>query len=143
MPAMRMVATSQFTTATGMPFVHRLENVGPTPYRVFAIENLRDSGWTTLPPIEAPGTTAREPSRAFALYDMRLNASTPRTGHTHQNPSFIFLIAGVVQVQGGGGESEFRLDQPGRWFPSSGPDQPHTIALASGAGAHVICVEAR
>ena len=46
------------------------------------------------------------------------------------------------QVQGGGGESEFRLEEPGRWFPSSGQDQPHTLRLV-GSNAHAICVEAR
>ena len=38
-------------------------------------------------------------------------------------------MTGAVQVQGGGGESEFRLVQKGRRFPSSGPDQPHTLSL--------------
>jgi hypothetical protein len=61
----------------------------------------------------------------------------------HENPTFVLLISGVVQVQGGGGESEFRLEQPGRWFPSSGSDQPHTLALAMGTDAHVICIEAK
>ena len=44
---------------------------------------------------------------------MRLNAATPRTNHTHQNPSFIFLMSGAVQAQGGGGEFEFPLEQTG------------------------------
>jgi hypothetical protein len=140
---MRAAGTAETTTYTGSPVTHRTENTGTSPLRLFAVENLRDSGWTSAAPLKAPGTTLRQEDRAFAVYDVRLNAGTPRTNHTHQNPSFVFIMAGVVQVQGGGGESEFRLEKPGRWFPSSGPDQPHTLALVGTADAHVICVEAR
>ena len=94
-------------------------------------------------PLTAPGTTLRQEVRSFAVYDIRLNAGEPRTNHAHQNPSFIFLVSGAVQVQGGGGESEFRLEQTGRWFPSSGPDQPHTLSIVGTSDTHVMCVEAR
>jgi len=145
MPATRMLGAAQSAIATGMPYVHRLENVGKTPYRVFAIENLREGKWTTPPPITAPGTTLREESRAFAVYDIRLNGATRETSHTHQNPSFIFLMSGKVLAQGGGGEFAFPLELTGtRWFPGSGADQPHMLELADGASeAHVICVEAK
>jgi hypothetical protein len=130
---------------TGEPVTQRLENVGTAPMRAIVVENLRDRGWTTLPALMAPGTTLQQENRSFAVYDMRLNTATPRTVHTHQNPSFIFLMSGIVQVQGGGGESEFRLEQTRTWwFPGSGADQPHTIELAGGAAeAHVMCVEAK
>ena len=140
---MRTAGTAETATYTGMPVTHRTENAGAAPLRLFVVENLRDSGWTSPAPLTAPGTTLRQDARSFAVYDVRLSAATPRTNHAHQNPSFVFLMTGVVQVQGGGGESEFRLEQTGRWFPSSGPDQPHTLALVGTADAHVICVEAR
>jgi len=131
-------------TYTGAPAAHRTENVGTAPYRMLVVENLRDRGWTLPGPLTAPATTLRLDARSFAVYDMRLNAATPRTNHVHQNPSFIFLVSGAVQVQGGGGESEFRLEQAGTWwFPSSGPDQPHMVGLVGAGEAHVICVEAR
>lgn len=128
---------------TGAPVTQRVENTGTTPFRAIVAENLRDKGWTTPAALKAPGTSLQRASRSFAVYDMRLNAATPKTSHTHENPSFVVLISGVVQVQGGGGESEFRLEQPGRWFPSSGPDQPHTIAVVGTGDAHVICVETK
>jgi quercetin dioxygenase-like cupin family protein len=145
MPTMRTPGTAQATTATGMPFVHRLENVGSTPYHVFAVENLRQGSWTSQAPMAAPGTTSREQTRAFAVYDIRLNAATRETAHTHQNPSFIFLMSGMVLAQGGGGEFAFPLELTRtRWFPGSGADQPHVIELADGVSeAHVICVEAK
>ena len=130
---------------TGEPVTQRLENVGTQPLRAIVVENLRDAKWTTPPALTAPGTTLQQENRSFAVYDMRLNAATPRIVHTHQNPSFIFLMSGTVQVQGGGGEFAFPLDHARTWwFPGSGPDQPHTIELADGvAEARVMCVEAK
>jgi hypothetical protein len=130
---------------TGEPVTQRIENAGTTPLRAISVENLRERGWSTPPALMAPGTTLQQESRSFAVHDMRLNATTPRTGHTHQNPTFIFLLSGAVQAQGGGGEFAFPLVQTGTWwFPGSGPDQPHTIELAKGSSeAHVMCVEAK
>ena len=142
-PRMRTAGTAETTMYTGTPGTHRTENAGKAPLRLFVVENLRDSGWTSAAPLTAPGTTLRQQARSFAVYDVRLSSATPQTNHVHQNPSFVFLMTGAVQVQGGGGESVFRLEQTGRWFPSSGPDQPHTLALVGTGGAHVICVEVR
>jgi hypothetical protein len=130
---------------SGEPVTQRLENAGAAPLRVLVVENLRDRGWTMPAAVAAPATALQQENRSFAVYDMRLNAATSRTNHTHQNPTFIFLLSGAVEAQGGGGEFAFPLVQTGTWwFPGSGPDQPHAIELAKGAGeAHVICVEAK
>ena len=140
----RSVASGAVDVAgyTGAPAVHRIENVGKTPYRAFAIENLRDAKWTTPQLITAPGTKLLEQSRSFAVYDVRLTASAPKTSHVHQQPTVVMLMAGGVEVQGGGGESEFRMETPGRWFPSQW-DQPHTLTLVGRDDAHVVEVEAR
>ena len=127
---------------TGAAAVHRIENVGKTPYRAFAIENLRDAKWTTPQLVTAPGTTLLEQSRSFAVYGVRLNGAAPKTSHVHQMPTVVMLIAGAVEVQGGGGESEFRMETPGRWFPSQW-DQPHTLTLVGSGPAHIVEVEAR
>ncbi len=142
-PRMRAAGTAETTPYTGAPVAHRTENMGTTPLRLFVVENLRESAWTSPAPLVSPGTTLRQEARSFAIYDVRLGAATPRTVHAHQNPSFVFLLSGSVQVQGGGGESEFNLEQTGRWFPSSGPDQPHTLTIAGTGDAHVVCIEAR
>jgi len=136
------VDLSQFT---GEPVTQRFENAGTAPLRAIVVENLRDRGWTMPPALTAPATSLRQENRAFAVYDMRLNAAAPRTNHTHQNPSFIFVMSGAVMAQGGGGEFEFPLEQARTWwFPGSGPDQPHTLTLREGSTeAHVICIEAK
>jgi hypothetical protein len=142
-PQSRSAATAELVEYTGTPVTTRMENVGQGPFRAFVVENLRDAGWSRPAVIRGAGTTIRQESRSFGVYDMRLSAQTPRIVHVHENPSFVFVISGAVQAQGGGGESEFRLDQLGRWFPTSGPDQPHTVSLAGGGEAHVVCVEVR
>ena len=141
-PRTRAAWSAEATSYTDAAVTHRMENAGTTPLRMFLVENLRDRGWTMPAALTAPGTTLRQEARSFAVYDVRLDATTPQTNHVHPNPSFVFVVSGVVQVQGGGGESEFRLEQPGRWFPSAGPDQPHTLRVV-GNSAHAICVEAR
>jgi hypothetical protein len=127
---------------TGASAVHRIENVGTTPYRAFAVENLRDAKWTTPQLITAPGTTLVEQSRSFAVYDVKLNGSAPKTNHVHQMPTVVMLMAGAVEVQGGGGESVFRMENSGRWILSQW-DQPHTLTLVGSGDAHVVEVEAR
>ncbi len=128
-------------TYTGAAGAHALENVGKTPYRVLAVENVRDGGWTLPRVIEAPGTALLQQARAFAVYEVRLSTSVPQTSHVHQQPTVVVLLSGEVEVQGGGGESEFRI-AAGRWFHSA-PDQPHVLSLIGAADARLIEVEAR
>jgi hypothetical protein len=131
---------------TGAPVTQRIENAGAAPLRSIVVENLRDRGWSMPAAVKAPATSLQGENRGFAVYDMRLSATTNSTSHTHQNPTFIFVVSGAVQAQGGGGESDFRIEPAGRtwWFPGSGPEQPHTLTLSPGAtDAHVICVEAK
>ena len=142
-PVMWALGSADLIEYAGTPVSHRTENVGTTRFRMFVVENLRDRGWSTPAPLAAPGTTLRREGRSFAVYDVRLNAATPRTNHVHQNPSMVVLVSGAVQVQGGGGESEFRMEQTGRWFPSNGTDQPHTLTAVGTGEVHVVCVEAR
>ena len=141
-PRSYVPGTVNINNYTGAVAAHRMENVGKTPYHVLALENLRERGWSMPRVVEAPGTTLTQQSRSFAVYEVRLNSSTTRTNHVHQQPTVVVLISGSVEVQGGGGESVFRMDTPGRWFPSQW-DQPHTLSLATGNTAHVVEVEAR
>ncbi len=141
---MRAQGSTVMATYSDTATTHALENVGATPYRMFVVENLRDAGsWSTAPPMVAPGTTLRQEGRSFAVYDIRLNAETPQTSHLHQNATLVVLLSGAVSVGGGGGQSDFLLEQTGRWFPSFGADQPHTLTSVGTGEAHVVCVEAR
>ena len=141
-PRDRALGAVEINMYTGAAITHKLENVGSTPYRIYTVENMRDSGWSTPQTIQAPGTTVLMESRSFTVYDVKLSAGTPTTMHVHENPTFLVVMSGAIEVQAGGGEAPFKLQQPGRWFPSSGPDQPQTLTVIGG-DAHVIDVETR
>ena len=141
-PQPYMPGATNVTNYTGAAAAHRVENVGKTPFRAFTVENLRDRGWSMPQLITAPATTLVQESRSFAVYEVRLTGSTSRTNHVHQMPTVVMLVSGGVEVQGGGGESEFRMETAGRWFPSQW-DQPHTLTLSGSGDAHLIEVEAR
>ena len=143
-PVMRAQGSTEMATYSDTATTHALENVGATAYRMFVVENLRDAGaWSTAPPMVAPGTTLRQETRSFAVYDVRLDAKTERSSHVHENATLVVLLSGDVEVQGGGGEEAFIMAETGRWFPSFGSDLTHTLAAADTGEAHFVCIEAR
>jgi hypothetical protein len=48
----------------------------------------------------------------------------------------------VFCFQGGGGESSFRLQQPGRWLLTP-MGQAHTMSVGTGDAAHIVEFEVR
>jgi hypothetical protein len=129
------------TEYTGTPAVHRVENVDTIPYRVLAITNLRDDGWTTPAAIAAPGTTLSQQSRAFSVYDVRLDAATAETTHVHEVPTLAVLVSGLYEYRGDGGEVPFVVRDIGRWIVTRGGQ--HTLARTGGNDAHIVEFEAR
>lgn len=141
-PRPRAVGSVNITEYTGTPGVHRTENVDTRPYRVMAVENVREGNWTTPALLSAAGTTLLQQSRAFAVYEVRLDAATPRTTHMHEVPAVAVLVSGAFQNQGGGGETPFRLPQPGRWLLTP-MGQAHTMSVGAAGTAHIVEFEAR
>jgi quercetin dioxygenase-like cupin family protein len=127
---------------TGSPAAHRVESVNGTTYRAIAIENLRERGWTKPKSLSAAGTSLRQESRAFAVYDVRLGADAEKTNHFHEVPTVAVLIEGAIQNQGEGGSEPFRVQGPGRWIyvPMA---QMHTMTVSGTNPAHVIEIEVR
>jgi mannose-6-phosphate isomerase-like protein (cupin superfamily) len=139
-PRDRVTGTFNVTEYAGMPGAHTIENLGTTPYRLVAVENQRQAGWSTTPPIMAPGTTLNRQTRAFNLYDIRLDAATPESAHDHQVPTVTVVVSGVMENQGDGGTEPFQL-QPGRWTYTP-MHTGHTLR-ATGGAAHAVEFEAR
>ena len=46
----------------GKQGVHTIQNVGPDPYRLIAVENVKQSGWHGPPAVAAPGVNAADGS---------------------------------------------------------------------------------
>ena len=127
---------------TGARRAHRIENIGKTPYRVIAVENDRDGGWTTPTAIAAPGTTVAQATRAFTLYDVRLDAATPSTTHQHDVPTVVVLVSGTLTYQGAAGNDPFDITEAGKWvFGPTGSQ--HTLSAGGTGATRVVEFEAR
>jgi len=136
---------------TGKPESHRIENVGKSAYQLFAVENLRASGWSTTPALSRPATTLTTESRAFRIYDVRLARESSQTTHTHAVPTITVLISGKVLSEGPDTQAKAnapapvglrQLDQPGQWILVPRGDTHHVVRLGT-ADARVVEIEVR
>jgi hypothetical protein len=139
-PRVRAAGTVGATSYTDAPGAHRVENVGMTPYHLIAVENLRASGWLSTKPIAAPGTIVLQQTRAFIVYDVRLDATAPVSNHPHELPLAAVLLTGTIENQGGNGETPARFDQPGKWIYIPGS---HNLRVGPSGTAHLVEIEVR
>jgi quercetin dioxygenase-like cupin family protein len=130
---------------------HKVQNVGKTPYQLFAVENLRTSGWSTAPPATGLATKLTTDGRAFRLYDVRLGRETAQTSHTHAVPTVAVLISGTVMSDGPDTHAKAnpgapiglkQLTQPGQWILVPPGDTHHLVRLGVG-DARLVEIEVR
>jgi quercetin dioxygenase-like cupin family protein len=142
------VATTDYT---GKPASHRVENVGKTAYQLFAVENLKRSGWSTAPAAAGLATKLLRESRTFRLYDVRLGLNNAQSQHTHQVPTIVVLIAGKALSDGPDAQAKAnapapvglrQLDQPGQWILVPAGDTHHVVRLGT-TDAHIVEIEVR
>jgi hypothetical protein len=147
----RTLGESNVTEYSGKPLSHRIENIGKTPFQLFAVENLRKSGWSTMPPSTGLATTMAKDGRAFRTYDVKLALSTAQTSHTHAVPTIAVLVAGKVMSDGPDKQAKAnpgapiglkQLTQPGQWILVPGGDTHHIVRLGVG-DARVVEIEVR
>lgn len=147
----RALGDSAVTEYTGKPGSHKVENTGATPYRLFAVENLRKSGWSTAPAASGLATKMATESRAFRVYDVQLGKETAQTSHTHAVPTIAVLLSGMVLSDGPDAKAKEnapaavglkQLAQPGQWLLVPAGDTHHLVRL-SNADARVIEIEVR
>lgn len=150
-PAHRAVGDARVTEYSGKPRSHKIENVGKTPYQLFAVENLHQGGWSTAMAASGLGTTMTAESRAFRLYDVRLATATAQTSHTHLVPTIAVLISGKVMSDGPDKQAKAnapaavglkQLDQPGQWVLIPSGDTHHLVRLGT-SDARVVEIEVR
>lgn len=123
------------------PTRYRIQNTGTRPYHALEIENMREDGkWLTVMPLAAPGTSILQQTRAFTVYDERLEPDMGEVRHVHTWSTVLVLVDGVVENGGIGGEEPVRLARPGQWLPFPRA-QSHTV-LAVGGDARVVEIEA-
>ena len=147
----RTLGDAAVTEYTGKPGSHRVENLGKSPYRLFAVENLRKNGWSTAGAASGLATTLAEESRAFRIYDVRLTRETSQTSHTHAVPTLVVLLDGIVLSDGPDAKAKElapapvglkQLTQPGEWLLVPAGDTHHVVRLST-ADARVVEIEVR
>ena len=130
---------------------HTVTNVGKTPYQLFAVENLRTSGWSATPAATGLATKMTRESRAFRLYDVSLSRDLSQTSHKHAVPTIAVLISGTVMSDGPDTQAKAnpgapiglkQLTQPGQWILVPPGDTHHVVRLGAG-DARVVEIEVR
>jgi hypothetical protein len=148
----RTLGDVNVTEYAGKPQSHRVENLGKTAYQLFAIENLKKSGWSSAPAASGLGTKLTNDSRAFRIYDVRLvQRETSQTAHTHAVPAIVVLISGTVMSDGPDKQAKAnapapvglkQLTEPGQWILVPAGDTHHMVRLGTGE-ARVVEIEVR
>ena len=150
-PVRRMLGEARATEYAGKPLSHRIENLGKSAYQLFAVENLRTSGWSSAPAAKGLGTTITAESRSFRLYDVRLTLAAGQTSHTHPVPAIAVLLGGKVMSQGPDTHAKAnapaavglkQLDQPGQWVLVPAGDTHYVVRLGP-TDARVAEIEVR
>src|SRR5262245_11656153 len=127
---------------TGAAATYRLENTGPTEYRAFEVENMREGSWPAAQLFTAPGSSVLKESRAFTIYDVVLKAGSPEVMHNHTGATIIVIVSGTLEQAGIGGTDPVRISQIGQWLPLPRL-QPHAVTPIGRTDAHAIEIEVR
>jgi len=135
-----MLGRVSVTEYAGHEATHRVENVGTGVYRLLAVENLRVANWSRSAPIAAASTTLLRGSRAFSVYEIRLDHATDHTVHLHQQPTIIVLVSGQALVAIDERHELSRLDESGRWHLTTA-GQRHNVMAASPDGMRAVEIE--
>lgn len=142
------VETSEYS---GKPTTHRFETLGNTAYNLFAVENLKATGWSTTPAVSAAGTTLTKESRSFRVYKVALGKERSQTSHTHAVPTIVMLLSGKVMSEGPDEKAKAnapapvglkQIDRPGQWVLVPAGDSHHLVRLGTDEG-QVVEIEVR
>ena len=122
----------------GQQGVHTIQNVGPDPYRLVAVENVKQSGWKVPPSAPGPGVMVVAEARAFRAYSVRLKAGDTLR-RAHAVPWVVVLISGNALVSAEGRDPR-RLDEAARWTVV-GSAGAVTVAQQGSGEAHLVEIE--
>ena len=147
----RPLGDATITEYAGKAQSHTIENIGKSAYQLFAVENLKTSGWSTAPAATGLATKMTREARSFRLYDVNLSKETSQTSHTHAVPTIAVLISGFVMSDGPDKQAKEnpgapvglkQLSQPGQWILVPSGDTHHIVRLGVG-DARVVEIEVR
>jgi quercetin dioxygenase-like cupin family protein len=122
------------TEYAGKPASHAVQNVGGGVFDLVVVDNLRERDWSTYQPVSAAATTLARETRAFQIFEIKLDRGARGTSHVHRRPAILVLVSGEVT------DGKKRLSQPGQWLLIS-EGEPHR--LSSPRDAQLIEIEVR
>ena len=149
--ASRPIGDASVTEYVGKPGSHTIENIGKSPYQLFAIENPKTAGWSTAAAASGLATKMTRESRAFRLYDVSLSREISQTAHTHSVPTIAVLISGTAMSDGPDKQAKEnpgapiglkQLTQPGQWIMVPAGDTHHLVRLGPNE-ARIVEIEVR
>jgi quercetin dioxygenase-like cupin family protein len=147
----RALGNVETTEYSGKPASHRLETVGNSAYLLFAVENMKASGWSATPALSAAGTTLAKESRSFRIYNVALVKDRSQSSHTHAVPTIVMLLSGKVMSEGPDEKAKAnapapvglkQIERPGQWVLVPAGDAHHLVRLGNDDG-QVIEIEVR
>jgi hypothetical protein len=145
----RLLGSVEINEFASKPVTHRIENVGASAFQLFAIENLKTTGWSTAPAVTAPLTKLARESRSFRAYTVSLGKQ--QTSHKHAVPTVVVLMSGKVMSDGPSAKAKQnapaavglkQLVVPGEWVLVPEGDTHHLISLGNTDG-QVVEIEVR
>ena len=136
----RVLGETSVTEYVGQPGVHAIQNVGVDPYRLIAVENARERGWSALPPVAPAGAEVLADGRAFRATRVRVRGGDAPAPRLHALPSVLILVSGDAVILRGG--HAVALGSTARWTVV-GAGEPFTVASKGAGESQLVAVEVR
>jgi len=110
----RRLGETNLTEYAGQSGTHTVQNVGESLYRLIAVENLKQAGWSVGSAVTGAGTTLLNDARAFRTYAVQLGTTENGIDRVHCLPTVVVLVTGEA-IMNRNGSPSIRLDQSRRW----------------------------
>jgi mannose-6-phosphate isomerase-like protein (cupin superfamily) len=136
----RVLGETSVTDYVGQPGVHAIQNVGADAYRLIAVENARERGWSALPPVAPAGAEVLADGRAFRATRVRVTGGETAVAGVHALPSVLILVSGDAVISRGG--HAVALSPTARWTVV-GAGEPFTVASKGVGESQLVAVEVR
>jgi quercetin dioxygenase-like cupin family protein len=101
---------------------HTVQNAGSGVFQLVVVDSLRDQGWPENRLLSAETPKPTRETRAFEIFDLRLDKNASTGTHVHSGPSVLVLVSGEASA------GKRRLRRPGEWvlLPAG---KPHNVSI--------------
>jgi hypothetical protein len=121
----------------GKQGIHTIENVSGEPYRLIAVENVKQAGWHAVAAAPAPGVKLLTEGRAFRASSLRVQPGEVLR-RTPSVPSVLVSVSGDAEITSGGREPR-RIGSASRWAVLAASE--YHVAPRGAGEAHLVEIE--